>query len=57
MLIHETEKAWLVQRDDAEANTRVWIPKSIGQLELDPGEKDFYTLTLPEWMAKDKGLI
>ena len=48
-LHHETEKAWLVS-DDGERDHAVWIPKS--QAELADG-----VLTLPEWLATDKGLI
>lgn len=50
-LHHETEKAWLVS-DTGERDKAVWIPKS--QAEFDEADG---TLTLPEWLAKDKGLI
>jgi hypothetical protein len=46
---HETAKAWLVS-DDGVREGAIWIPKS--QAELADG-----VLTLPEWLAKDKGLI
>lgn len=54
----ETEKAVLVS-DDGDKDKAVWIPKS--QCEVEPkavvkGER-FHTITLPEWLAKDKGLI
>lgn len=52
---HETDKAWLVSgsgdRDDA-----VWIAKSQAQLEPDYAGKCF-VLTLPEWLATEKGLV
>lgn len=48
-LHHETPKAWLVS-DDGEKENAVWIPKS--QAEMANG-----LLTLPEWLAKEKGLI
>lgn len=48
-LHHETAKAWLVS-DDGDRDNAVWIPKS--QAELADG-----VLTLPDWLAKDKGLI
>lgn len=43
----ETDKAWRV---DAGMGEPKWIPKS--QCEFEDG-----TLTLPEWLAKEKGLI
>ena len=45
----ETERAWLVS-DTGERKDAIWIPKS--QAELADG-----VLTLPEWLAKEKGLI
>jgi hypothetical protein len=56
-LVHETEKAWLVTDGtivDGELN-RVWVPKS--QAELDKTTRPLFTLTAPEWLLKDKGLI
>lgn len=46
---HQTEKAYLFDGGGDEA---VWLPKS--QCEWDEEEK---TMTMPEWLAKDKGLI
>lgn len=52
----ETERAFLVSLDGDKARA-VWVPKS--QCEISdpphpsPGEK---LLTLPEWLAFDKGL-
>lgn len=48
-LHHETPKAWLVS-DDGDRKRAVWIPKS--QAEFAEG-----VITMPEWLAKDKGLI
>lgn len=47
-LKRETEKAYLVS-DGAQ---EVWLPKS--QVEYD---EDAKTMAMPEWLAKDKGLI
>lgn len=52
-LHHETARAWLVS-DDGEKDNAVWIPKS--QAELEPDGK-VHKLTLPEWLAAEKGLI
>ena len=46
-ILHETEKAWLVDTGDA----KVWFPKSLVE------DNDDGTFTIPEWLAKDKGLI
>ena len=44
----ETEKAYYL--DDGA--TQVWIPKSQCEWNQEDG-----TLTMPEWLAKDNGLI
>ncbi len=46
-LRHETPKAYLV----FDGATEVWLPKSMTEKNSDG------TFTLPEWLAKDKGLI
>jgi hypothetical protein len=51
----ETAKAILFS-DTADEKDAVWLPKS--QIEIaDGAEPRFVTVTLPEWLAKDKGLI
>lgn len=52
MLKAETAKAYLVY--DADPSEAVWVPKSQCELEKNNGT---CTLTLPEWLAKEKGLI
>lgn len=49
----ETEKAWLVS-DDGDRSNAVWIPKSQAQIET---ESRTSIMTLPEWLATEKGLI
>lgn len=44
----ETEKAWRV----FDGARTVWVPKSQCEFDADSG-----TLTMPEWLAKDKELI
>ncbi len=44
----ETEKAWRFY----DGKETVWLPKS--QCEWDPDSK---TMTVPEWLAQEKGLI
>lgn len=49
-----TEKAWLVHTGDKEKAS--WLPLS--QIEISPsGFAGIETITLPEWLALDKGLI
>lgn len=43
---HETEKAYLI----FDGTKEVWLPKS--QVEVEDGE-----VTMPEWLAMEKGLI
>lgn len=50
LLVHETEKAWLIN----EGTKEIWIPKSIGELVR---EDKIWILTIPDFVAKDKGLI
>ena len=46
-LKHETPKAYLVETGEGE----MWLPKSQAERNSDG------TFTLPEWLAKEKGLI
>lgn len=49
---HETDKAYLVY----DGKREVWIPKSqITDKLVQKGK--IVQITLPEWLAKDKGLI
>ncbi|MBL4766306.1 MAG: hypothetical protein JKY94_01035 [Rhodobacteraceae bacterium] len=50
---HETEGAWLVS-DTGRGEDGVWVPKSQAELFEDRG---MFTLTLPEWLAIEKGLV
>ena len=47
-LRHETDKAFLIDAGDGK---KIWVPKSMCEF-ADDG-----ILTLPEWLAKDKGLL
>lgn len=42
-----------LDKDDKEI--WIWLPKS--QIEIEEGQGKACTVTLPEWLAKDKGLI
>lgn len=51
----ETDNAIMVS-DDNDAQKAVWLPKSQIEIEND-GHANFITVTLPEWLAMEKGLI
>jgi hypothetical protein len=46
-LVHETEKAWLL---DVGNDEPVWVPKSVAEF-------DGKEVTLPERLAKEKGMV
>lgn len=52
-LHHETEGAVMVS-DTADPADAVWLPKSQIEIEEDGA---VHTVSLPEWLAKEKGLI
>ncbi|WP_212525884.1 hypothetical protein [Actibacterium sp. MT2.3-13A] len=52
-LHHETAKAILVS-DSGDKDSAVWLPLS--QIEIEP-ENGFIVVTMPEWLAEEKGLI
>ena len=51
-IIHQTPEAVLFDVGDEE----VWIPKSLIQ-EIDESDPKRKTVTIPEWVATDKGLV
>jgi len=63
LLIHTTAKAYLVETLDGE---KIWIPSKLveyiefGDYRRDAGGnkiKEIKRMTIPEWFAKEKGLI
>lgn len=54
-LVHETDKAWLVEYNEDEEP--VWVPMSVGELEKIPNRHNTYTLTIPQRFAEQKGLV
>lgn len=52
-LHHETARAVLVS-ETGDKDEAVWLPLS--QIEIEP-ESGFISVTLPEWLAEEKGLI
>lgn len=53
-LLHKTENAILITQDD---ENKVWLPKSQIEFEEDEGGTGRVLVTLPEWLAREKGLI
>lgn len=53
ILAHRTQRAVLVK--DAEDSAGVWLPLSQVEVEGEPGQ--VATVTLPEWLAIEKGLV
>lgn len=53
-LHHETAKAILVS-DDGNKDNAVWLPLS--QCEVERKSGGIVIVTLPEWLATDKGLV
>lgn len=47
---HETQRAWLI---DVGNEKPVWVPKSQAEIDEDKGT----IITMPEWLAKEKGLV
>jgi hypothetical protein len=52
LLKHETKAAYLIN----DGTQDIWVPKSQCEIAENPTTAT-HTLTLPEWLAKEKGLI
>jgi len=52
---HETEAALLVS--DTDDTEKSWLPKSQIDYDEDAGIGDTVVVTVPEWLAYEKGLI
>lgn len=53
-LHHVTERAVLVSDDD-DREKAVWLPLS--QIEIEKTDNRTAVVTLPEWLAKERGLV
>ena len=57
VMLSSTEKAIFVS-DTGESNRGVWLPKSQVEYSFEnPKHPEHVTVTCPEWLARDKGLI
>jgi hypothetical protein len=54
-ITHETDKALLVH--DGDKSKAVWLPKSAVEVSLDDPIPGVATITLPEPLAIEKGLV
>lgn len=52
-LRHETPAAYLI----CDGGKPVWVPKSQCEVEGPEVGSNLVTVTMPEWLAKEKGLI
>ncbi len=52
----ETDKAYGIASPD-KADEIIWLPKSQCEIDGDDDPSRRATLTCPEWLAKEKGLI
>lgn len=50
----ETEDAWLVSTS-GEKKDAVWVPKS--KVEMDESDGGIALMTIPEWLATEKGFV
>lgn len=53
---HETDKALLVS-DNGNRDQAVWLPKSVVEIEGDYQVPSVIEITLPEYIAEERGLI
>lgn len=53
-LLHKTESAILITLD---GETKIWLPRSLIEFEEDKEGIGWTLITLPEWLALEKGLI
>lgn len=51
----QTTRAVLVHEGDP--GEQVWLPRSQIELEPEPDGDGYYTVTMPIWLAKEKGLM
>ena len=55
MTLHVETKAAILVSDDGDKENAVWLPKS--QVEFTEPKNNITEVTMPEWLAKEKGLI
>ncbi|RJL15295.1 hypothetical protein [Paracoccus siganidrum] len=53
--IHARTDRAILASDDGDKDKAVWLPLS--QVEVEIGQGGTATVTMPEWLAIDKGLV
>lgn len=53
----ETAAAICISKTDEFNSPQIWLPKSQIEYEFDRGSSTIVIVTLPEWLAREKGLI
>lgn len=56
-VIHAETALAILFSDTAHREDAKWLPKSQIEIEYDGGRRNFVTVTLPERLASEKGLI
>lgn len=56
-VIHAETAAAILFSDTAHREDAKWLPKSQIEIEMDGGRRDFVTVTMPERLAVEKGLV
>jgi hypothetical protein len=55
---HQTAQAVLIfDPEDDERTKTIWLPHSQIEIEYKDQHKRFATVTMPEWLAIEKGLV
>lgn len=57
MTLHVETQAAILVSDDGDKEKAVWLPKSQVEYTEPKGKGNITEVTLPEWLAKEKGLI
>lgn len=60
VVVHETPRAYLVADADTDGSIEHWLPKSQTQIEWSKARTKrgrIATVTIPEWLAEEKGLM
>lgn len=53
---HETKRAWLVSLT-GDNDSAVWLPKDEVEVQRRAGHPHLADVTLPEWLATERGLV
>lgn len=53
--LHQTTERAILVSDDGDVEKAVWLPKS--QIEYETKSGDIIEVTLPEWLATERGLV